>query len=511
MPPPRLPVLDAAQAAEWDARARTEARIPGRVLMEAAGRAVAQIVAARYPDAVGRGVFVAVGHGNNGGDGWVAARALRAAGARVWVAEVDQARSPDCDANRTLALRDGVELLPADAAWPVPGVAIDALLGTGASGAPRGKVGDLAQRLAALGPPLVAVDGPTGLDLSSGAAHGPVRATLSVTFGGVRRGHLLARDWCGTVVVADIGFPPPDPAWPVLFDDRAAAQRLPAITGTMHKGDRGRVLVIGGADGMAGAALHAATAALAAGAGLVRLAATEPTVRAAQASLPDALTTRTALGPDLEQELEEMLAWADAVVLGPGLGRGELRTRFACTLLAKCRAPVVVDADGLHTGDALAAGRAPRILTPHEGEFRAAFPDLADRVAADRFAATRAAAERARATVLLKGVPTVIASAGAPSAVVAAGNPGLATGGSGDLLAGFIGAFLARGVAPQDAAALGALVLGRAADLVAPRTGVRSLRPADVVAALPDLWRALAAPPAPAPPTLLVLDPPWLA
>jgi NAD(P)H-hydrate epimerase len=507
----RLPVLNAAQAAEWDERARTEARMPSRVLMEAAGRAVAQVAAARFPEAVRRGVLVAAGHGNNGGDGWVAARALRAVGVRVWVAEVDKARSPDCDANRTLALKDGVELLPPDTAWPLPGVTLDALLGTGASGAPRGPIGELAKRLAALPAPLVAVDGPTGLDLSTGAAHGPVRATLTVTFGGARRGHLLAREWSGTIVVADIGFPPPDPAWPVLFDDRAAAARLPPIEPAMHKGDRGRVLVIGGADGMAGAALHAASAALAAGAGLVRLAASEPTVRAVQASLPDALTTRTALGPDVEQELQEMLAWADAVVLGPGLGRGELRTRFACAVLAGCRVPAVVDADALHTGDAFSAGRAPRVLTPHPGEFRSAFPDLADRLTADRFAATQEAAERSRATVLLKGVPTVIASADAPSAVVAAGNPGLATGGSGDLLAGFIGAFLARGLAPPDAAALGALTLGRAADLAAPRTGVRSMRPADVIRALPEVWRALAAPPAPAPPVLLTLDPPWSA
>src|SRR5436853_260417 len=131
--------------------------------------------------------------------------------------------------------------------------------------------GALVERVAAYGGPVFAVDGPTGLDLSSGEAHGPVRAHLTVTFGGPRRGHLVAREWCGKVVVVDIGFPPPDPSWSVFVTDAWAAGKIPRLQATMHKGDRGRVTVIGGAAGMAGAALHAARAALAAGAGLVKL------------------------------------------------------------------------------------------------------------------------------------------------------------------------------------------------------------------------------------------------
>src|SRR5437763_642822 len=129
----------------------------------------------------------------------------------------------------------------------------------------------LAQRLVAYGATLAAVDGPTGLDLSSGEPHGPVRAALSVTFGGPRRGHLLAREWCGKIVVVDIGFPPAEPSWPILVTDAWAGARLPKLTPTMHKSDRGRVTVVGGSNGLTGAALHAARAALAAGAGLVKL------------------------------------------------------------------------------------------------------------------------------------------------------------------------------------------------------------------------------------------------
>lgn len=477
--------------------------------MDAAGRAVAQIAAHMVPRGVEQGVLLVAGHGNNGGDGWVAARALRAGGARVWAVEVAKKRSPDCEANRRLALEGGVDLLTAEESWPSAGVVVDALLGTGASGAPKGAIGQLARRIAAQPAPLVAIDGPTGLDLSTGEAHGPCRAVLTVTFGGVRRGHLLARDWCGEIVIVDIGFPAPDPGWPRLFHDREAREALPAMRATMHKGDRGRVLVIGGADGMTGAALHAVSAAFAAGAGLVRVAAGEATVRAAQASLPDALTLVSALGPDVEPELVEAMEWADALVVGPGLGRSDQRTAFVGAILSRSPRPMIIDADALHARECLTAGSAPRVLTPHVGEFRAAFPDLTDALAEDRFAATEAAAAAARATVLLKGVPTIIAAAGALGAlVVAAGNPALATGGSGDLLSGFIGAYLARGLPPRQAGALGAHTLGRGAELAAPEHGVRSTRPADVLAALPELWRVLEQPQAVRPPVLLRLDPP---
>src|SRR2546422_9487062 len=267
--------------------------------MDAAGRAVAQVLVRECPDAVQRGVLVAAGAGNNGGDGWGAARALDAAAVAGGRSGLDP-KTDDAIDNRALARVDGVRELGREEPWPAAAVAVDALLGTGAAGPARGEVLALAQRLVAYGAPVVAIDGPTGLDLSSGEAHGPVRAALSITFGGPRRGHLLARDWCGKVIVVDIGFPPLDPAWPVLVTDAWAGARLPKLAPTMHKGDRGRVTVVGGSNGMTGAALHAARAALAAGAGLVKLVARPETIAAARASLPDVLTGESALGPELE-------------------------------------------------------------------------------------------------------------------------------------------------------------------------------------------------------------------
>jgi NAD(P)H-hydrate epimerase len=403
-----------------------------------------------------------------------------------------------------------MEIVAADGPWPVTGAVIDALLGTGAAGAPRGPVGMLAARVASFGAPIIAVDGPTGLDLSTGVAHGPIRARCTVTFGGVRRGHLLARDWCGRIVVVDIGFPAPDPQWPVLADDRWARAALPPFEAAMHKGNRGRVLVVGGDQGMVGAAVHAARAALAAGAGLVKLAGSDALVAAANETLPDALTVRSALGPDVEPDLAAAVDWADALVIGPGLGRDEARDRLVRVMLATSR-PAVVDADALHFGPqswGMKAG--PRVLTPHPGEYAVAFPDFAALCRDDRFAAAARAAEAAGCTVLLKGVPTVVSSPAQPSLVVAAGTPALATGGSGDVLAGFIGAFLARGVAPQVAAALGAQALGRAAELAAAELSARATRPADVIAAIPSLWKRWSSEPAITPPIVAEVDPPLL-
>ena len=489
-----IPVLSASEAAAWDAAARTQYRVPSRVLMEAAGRAIVQVLVAEMSEASTGGVLVAAGGGNNGGDGWVIARALHAVGIPVWVSAVDP-KTDDAIDNRALARLDGVRELGREEAWPKAAVAVDALLGTGAAGPAKGDVLALAQRLVEYGAPILAVDGPTGLDLTSGEAHGPVRAQLTVTFGGPRRGHLLAREWCGKVVVVDIGFPPPDGAWPLLITDRWAAERLPRLAPQMHKGDRGRVCVIGGADGMSGAALHAARAALAAGAGLVKLVAARETIAAAQASLPDLLTVESSLLDQLESAAVEALEWADALVLGPGLGREprESRKSFVAAVLSRRLVPTVVDADALHLlSDAnLTPGTRHLVLTPHLGEFRALAGDaLADEAANDRWSAAARAATKLKCTVLLKGVPTVIADLRGPEHVVASGNPGLATGGSGDLLAGFIGAFLARGTAPAEAAALGAHALGRAAEQGARQWTARSLRPADVLAALPDVWRA---------------------
>jgi NAD(P)H-hydrate epimerase len=397
------------------------------------------------------------------------------------------------------------------------GIAVDALLGTGASGAPRPAVAALLARILDLDVPIAAIDGPTGVDLLTGIVHGVTRADLTVTFGGFRRGHLLARDEVGDLTVVDIGHPPPDPSWPAVVSDIQAARWLRRLRARDHKGDRGRVVVVGGEIGMSGALRMAARAAFGAGAGLVHAVAPPDTVAALLQAEPDVQTFTQRFDQSPSAALLELVARADAVVIGPGLGRDAGRRALITALIESARA-VVLDADALVAFGGAAAELASLasdrslVLTPHPGEFRTLFPALAATRELDPWAAASAAAEQTGAAILLKGVPSVIAAPARQLLTVVAGNPGLATGGSGDVLSGFVGANLASGLEPDIAAALGAQSLGRAADLAARRHTARSLRPMDVVQALPDLWRELevlrTARPAPHVPVLFELPRP---
>ena len=319
-------------------------------------------------------------------------------------------------------------------------------------------------------------------------------------------------------MVADIGHPAPQPDWPVLVTDREAAEWLPRLEARAHKGSRGRIVVVGGDAGMTGAVRMAARAAFAAGAGLVHAAAPADTVAALVTAEPDLQTLTQSFDAAPSSALMDLVGRADAIVIGPGLGRGAGRREFVVGAGARQPGRVVLDADALvafqGAVDALAelANDRTLVLTPHAGEFRTLFPDLASQRDVDPWGAAAAAAERTGAAVLLKGVPTVVAAQKRASFTVASGNPGLATGGSGDVLSGIIATALAQGLDPHIAAAWGAHALGRGADLATRRVSARSLRPTDVVAALPDLWREWEllrhAPPPPRPPILLELPRP---
>ncbi len=513
-----IPILTPAESAAWDARAEREGMALDS-LMEAAGRGSAAVLLDRFGHAARKGVLIATGPGHNGGDGWVVARALHTLGLPVWVASAGES-APLTGKVATRARAAGVREVAADGPWPQIGLLVDALLGTGATGAPKGVVAALLDRLHDLPLPIFAIDGPTGLDLGTGLLHGAPKADASVTFGGLRRGHLLARDEVGDLIVIDIGHPAADPVWPLLVTDDHAAEWLPRLRANAHKGDRGRIVCVGGAPGMSGALRLTARSAFAAGAGLLFTASSAETAKLLAEAEPD-VQARVWEGGVVSAELGGVLQQADALVIGPGLGRAPttrdgIKALFASASLT---ASVVLDADGLiaFAGAVaelkkLLAGRRA-VLTPHLGEFRALFPAHASLAEQDPWGAVTAAARDVGAVVLLKGVPTVVAApqGGAPW-TIAAGNPGLATGGSGDVLSGLVGTALAAGADPVQAAAFGAQALGRAADLAARRTSARSMRPMDVVAAFPDLWRAWdlrgGARPAPRAPVLVELERP---
>ncbi len=515
--PMLLPVLSPAQSNQWDQKAE-QAGIPLGTLMDAAGRAACHVAATRFPERLRAGVLVAAGPGNNGGDGWVFARAMHRLDVPVFVVPTAGDLSQLNQTTSHLARAEGVRVVEPEGPWPTVGLIVDALLGTGAKGPLRPHLAALVERLSDLALPTVAIDGPTGVDLGTGVTHHPsVIAQLTITFGGLRRGHLIAREECGDIVVVDIGHPPADASWPRLVTDLEAAGWLRPLNASDHKGARGRVVVIGGEAGMSGAVRLAARASFAAGAGLVHAMAPESTISTLITAEPDLQTVVLSFdGPPANAHFEQ-IERADALVIGPGLGKGPGRKALIRALAEPARR-VVLDADGLNAfqGDpdslrALATGRA-LVLTPHPGEFRRIFPQEADGSEMDPWGAAVAAASSSGASVLLKGVPSVISESGSAPFTIAAGNPGLATGGSGDILSGILGTMLAHGLEPGIAAATAAQILGRAADLAARRVTARGMRPMDVIAAFPDLWRAwtglLAVGAARRPPILTELDRP---
>ncbi len=488
-----LPVLTSQQARRWD-ELTAQAGVPLVSLMETAGRAITTILTTRFPTALRQGTVVAVGPGNNGGDGWVVARALEAVGLPVWVVPIGGSVSELNRLQARLGSTAGVRTVEADGPWPTVGLVVDAILGTGAKGPPRPPVAALVARLGELAVPVVAVDGPTGLDLDTGVSHQVLKAALTITFGGYRRGQLLARDEVGDLAVVDLGFEPPDDGWPRLFVHRDAVRAIPPLGARDHKGDRGRIVIVGGDHGMTGAVRLAARAAFAAGAGLVHVIAPADSVAVLAAAEPD-LQTTTSDFDRLSEAAVALLGRADAVVVGPGLGRAPGRAAFVAAVAQAARGPLVVDADALIAFGGNPAGLArlalgrSMVVTPHAGEFRALLPAESSQLEVDPWAAADQAARILGAAVLLKGVPTIVGMPGQAPLTVAAGNPGLATGGSGDTLAGLIAVWLAQGVDTCGAAAAGALALGDAADLAARRFTARAMRPMDVIGALPDVWK----------------------
>jgi NAD(P)H-hydrate epimerase len=497
---PRALVVDASGAAAADTAA-IAAGIPSRALMRCAGAAAAAEIARRFPERLPDGVAIATGAGNNGGDGWVVAQWLHAAGIAVQVIECAEARTPDARAERDAAIALGIRA-SRDGAALVAGherVLVDALLGTGfhADADLRepvaGAIAKLAER-AARGALLVALDVPSGLDASSGASRGGLRAALTLSFGTVKRGQLVGREHCGEIIVLDIGLGRHALAanGAPLADARWFRAMLPLISADAHKGTRGKVAIIGGARGMAGAAVVAARAALHSGAGLVKCVVAPESISVVQEAVPAALAG--GWPSDDATARHDIGEWADAVLIGPGLGRDDARVTVE-RLLRSFSGPVVLDADALNAfaddADALAPLLRNRaaLLTPHPMEFARLAGDGAtvDDVLGDRFERPARLARRTGAAVLLKGVPTVVAAPSGATTIVAEGTPILATGGAGDLLGGVAVTLLAQTGDAALAGALAAFAHGRSAARVDART-VRGYTLDDVLRELPGVW-----------------------
>jgi NAD(P)H-hydrate epimerase len=482
-------VVTATESAALDA-ATIDAGVPSRALMQRAGAAAAAEIAARYSGNLERGVLVLAGPGNNGGDGWVIARALAAAGREVNVISPDGARSADCIAERDLALA----VVNESEEYTGEGVVIDALLGTGAKGAVRDGIAAPRDRMILArdrGAVIVAVDLPSGVDATTGAAGGAIPSDLTITFGAIKRGHLVARGVCGEIVVVDIGLLADDTDGPSLVDARWVRANIPPMAAEAHKGTRKKLVLHGGAPGMAGAVVLGLRAALASGIGMVKARLHPSTVDAVHGAVPATLIDAWS-GDDSPD------SWADVLVIGPGLGLDGARAMVE-RAMRRHQGAVLFDADALtaFAGDlpglrSVIGGR-PAIITPHPVECGRLVGLDARAVLARRFEIGAELAKEIGATVLLKGVPTVVSSPDGECLVVAEGTPALATGGSGDLLSGIAGTLLAQMSDPLSAAACAAFVHGRAARLAG--AFVRGTTLADVLEMLPNAWRIDGSPP----------------
>jgi hydroxyethylthiazole kinase-like uncharacterized protein yjeF len=502
------PLADAAAQRALDTWAIEARGIPGLELMERAGGGLAELVARVVPEGP---IAIVCGRGNNGGDGLVAARRLRARGREVDVQLLCPAGELRGDARTMCERLTGSPGRPFNpgALFECAGV-VDAVLGTGARGAPKGLPGDAIEAMAAAaarGVPVIACDVPSGVDASSGEAPGPaVRATATATFHAAKPGLWIApgKQHAGLVEVVDIGIP--DEGQPVLpafgLIDATVLDELPLREPGSTKFDGGSVLVCGGSRGLTGAPSMAAEGAARAGAGYVTVLVPASLnvvfeLRCAEVMsvpLPDdagGAFKAAAVAPALER-----CERAGALVLGPGIGRAAAAAGFARKLAARAPLPLLLDADGLnaHAAEAaadplaaLAAREAPTVLTPHGGELARLLGCSSDDVRARRLQCAREAARRANAIVVLKGDDTLVVGPDEadPVAVSRGDAPALATAGTGDVLSGAIGALLARGVEPFTAACAGVELHRRAGRLVAQRVGIEGAMARDVIDALP--------------------------
>ena len=474
----------AAQVRELDRIAIEDRGIPGYTLMNRAGAAAFDLLRQRWPRA--RRIVVVCGGGNNGGDGYVVARLARKAGLDVLaltLADPDGLRGDAQTAWRDARTADVPTTIFTAAGLNGADLLVDAILGTGLEREVSGAWRDAILAMNAHPADILALDIPSGLHADPGIVLGAgVRAAATITFIGLKQGLFTGQ---GPACCGDIGFAgldvPPD-IYPAIhpacwrYDGADLPDLLPKRGRSAHKGHFGHVLVVGGDLGLAGAARMAAEAAARCGAGLVSVA-----TRSAHAGLQAAVRPELMFhGIDTPDELDPLLNRATVVAIGPGLGRDLWGRAIAHAIFASDR-PLVVDADALNLLSVEPIFRENWILTPHPGEAARLLKMTPTEVEADRFAAVEDLALRFGGVAVLKGAGSLIASkADGSVALCSAGNPGMASGGMGDVLTGVIAALVAQGLPPFAAAKAGVYLHGRAGDLAAQAGGERGLLATDL-------------------------------
>lgn len=512
-----IPVVTAAQMREMDRVTIEEIGVPGVVLMEVAGRGAAEVVEALAPGLAGWRVAILCGSGNNGGDGYVAARHLHLRGAEVRVFMLGARERISGD---SLVNLEAAEKLAVDFEWLDSGVdpnlaerladydcVVDALLGTGLSSEVRGPYREVIEAINAAQTLTVAVDIPSGLSSDTGHPLGvAVEADATVTFGHPKIGVVThpGVEYTGDVHIVDIGIPPALTAQLDvrchLLEERDVVALLPSRMLGGHKGTYGHLLVVAGSLGKTGAAVLCARGAARMGAGLVTVAVPMDGLPGVAAQSLETMTEAYApssaeLDPqEVTARLVAMTRGKQAMALGPGIPTGEGMLEVLRELLPDATVPVVLDADGLNVAaqkpELLKQVSTPLVLTPHPGEMARLLGVSTDEVQANRLAMAREAATRFDAYVALKGARTVLAAPDGEAFINPTGNPGMGSGGMGDVLTGLIGGLLVQGVAPFSALKLAVYLHGLAGDLAAKDLGQHALLAGDVLDRLGGLLLA---------------------
>jgi NAD(P)H-hydrate epimerase len=509
-----LRVATSEEMRELDRRATAEFNLPALLLMENAGAAVAReavhLLQIRLSSSSPRPpvVVVVAGRGNNGGDGFVAARHLQALGCQVTVtlAGAEKKVQGNARANLEMARAAGIKLEPISAAPERfdADLIIDALLGTGLKGAVTGLAAELIAAMNRSSCPVLAVDVPSGLEADTGRADIAVQAAVTVTFALPKVGLLCypGKAHAGDLVVASIGMPRPlleEDVSPQTYalDRHQVRALLPDRPPDANKGTFGRALIIAGSEGMTGAAALAAEGAGRIGAGLVFVAVPQSLLPVLEQKLTEALkiglpeTPTRAHTIHAWDTLAERLASSTALAVGPGLGRHPDTVQLVRRLLKEAHCPVVIDADGLNAVAPAGPDTFPAhsAITPHPGEMGRLMGLDTAQVQADRLQTAREAATRFGCVVVLKGAGTVVAEPGGTAWINPTGNAGLATGGTGDVLTGALVGLLAQGLSPLDAARAAVYLHGLAGELAAAEIGDAGTLAGDLLPRLPAALR----------------------
>jgi len=491
--------------------------IPSDTLMEHAGAGIADRILSQLiedPETVSAAVFC--GKGNNGGDGYVIARLLHQAGVTVVIYFLGPLDALSVDAKRNFdrAAGLGIDLVEITSADILPeqldcDLIVDAVFGTGFSGAPRGVSAEVIEYINDQDAHVVAVDMPSGMNADTGDFEGAVVvADYTYTLALPKFGQFVSpgRELVGEIEVVPIGIPE-DVVESFnltcsLTTMAEVIEALPIRPPDGHKGDFGKVLVIAGSTGLTGAASLAGESALRTGSGLVKVACprtVQPVLAAKMTEvmthpLPD-VAKKGALALRALGELRELIAQHDAIVLGPGIGRHRETGELIRRLVASLDCPTIIDADGLNALaghlDILQECPSALVLTPHPGEFERLTGEMPPDDIQKRADVVRKFADEHDVVLLLKGSPTLIAGPGSDCYLNPSGNNGMATGGSGDVLSGIIGSLLGQGMEALEAAVCGAYIHGTAGDIAAGEKTARAMIAGDMIHALPKVFELL--------------------